>query len=92
MGDLLYAGRDPLDRFYTGEPFRLKKVNGAYQLQIKMPFISREDIDLNVLPEELIVKIGTYKRHIPLPRPVAASKSVKAKLEGDTLNITLKGV
>ena len=91
MGDLLYAGRDPLDRFYTGEPFRLKKVNGAYQLQIKMPFISREDIDLNVLPEELIVKIGTYKRHIPLPRPVAASKSVKAKLEGDTLNITLKG-
>ncbi len=88
MGNQLYTGRDPLDRFYTGEPFRLEKVNGVYRLQLKMPFITREDIDLNVLPEELIIKIGTYRRHIPLPRPVAAAKSVKAKLEGETLNIT----
>jgi len=91
LGKKLYAGRDPLDRFYTEEPFRLDKANGVYRLQMKLPFITREDVDLNVLPEELIVRIGTYKRHIPLPRPVAASKAVKAKLEGQVLNITFKG-
>lgn len=91
MGDRLYAGKDPLERFYTGEPFRLFKADGDYRLQIKLPFISREDIHLNTLPEELIVRIGTYRRHIPLPRSVAAAKSVKAKLEGETLNITFKG-
>jgi arsenite/tail-anchored protein-transporting ATPase len=92
LGDQLYAGRDPLDRFYADEPYRLSKTNGTYELRLKVPFIAREDINLNTLPEELILRIGTYKRHIPLPRPVAAAKSVKARLEGDTLNITFEGV
>ena len=92
FGNQLYAGRDPLDRFYADEPYRLSKVNGAFELRLKVPFIAREDINLNTLSEELILRIGTYKRHIPLPRPVAAAKAIKAKLEGDTLNITFEGV
>jgi arsenite/tail-anchored protein-transporting ATPase len=92
MAERLYNGKNPLDRFYTEEPFSLVKKGGSYQLQLKLPFIAREDIDLNTLPEELIIRIGTYKRHIPLPRPVAASKTVKARLEGQTLNIEFKGV
>lgn len=92
LGDQLYAGRDPLDRFYSEEPYRLSKVDGAYELRLKVPFIAREDINLNTLPEELILRIGTYKRHIPLPRQVAAAKAIKARLEGDTLNITFEGV
>ncbi len=92
LADQLYAGRDPLDRFYAEEPYRLTKVDGSYELRLKVPFIAREDIELNTLPEELIIRIGTYKRHIPLPRPVAAAKSVKAKLEGETLNIKFEGV
>lgn len=91
MAERLYAGRNPLDRFYAEEPFRLVKKGGIYQLQLKVPFIAREDILLNTLPEELIIRIGTYKRHIPLPRPVAAAKTVKARLEGETLNITFEG-
>lgn len=91
LGEKLYAGRDPLDRFYSEEPFRLDKANGVYRLQMRLPFITRDDVDLNVLSEELIVRIGTYKRHIPLPRPVAAAKKVKAKLDGQVLNITFTG-
>ena len=92
MADRLYAGRDPLDRFYTEEPYRLLKTDGVYHLRLKVPFVEKTDVDLNTLPEELILRIGTYKRHIPLPRPVAAAKTVKARLEGDTLNITFEGV
>jgi arsenite-transporting ATPase len=92
LADRLYADRDPTDRFYKDEPFRLSKVNGSYHLKLKIPFIAREDIDLTTLQEELIVRIGTYKRHVPLPRPVAAAKTVKAKLEGENLQITFEGV
>jgi arsenite-transporting ATPase len=91
LGDQLYAGRDPLDRFYTEQPYRLSKNNGVYQLRLKVPFITRQDIDLTTLPEELIIRIGTYQRHLPLPRPAAAAKSLKAKLEGETLTIQFEG-
>jgi arsenite/tail-anchored protein-transporting ATPase len=91
MAHQIYGGKNPLDRFYGEEPFHLFKKDGLYQLRLKLPFIAREDIQLNTLPEELIIRIGTYKRHIPLPRPVAAAKKVKAKLEGQTLNIFFQG-
>jgi len=91
LGDRLYAGRDPLDRFYTEQPYRLSKSNGVYLLRLKVPFITRQDIDLTTLPEELIIRIGSYQRHLPLPRPAAAAKSVKAKLEGETLTIQFEG-
>jgi arsenite/tail-anchored protein-transporting ATPase len=91
LAEQIYGGRNPLDRFFLEEPFHLFKKDGSYQLQIRVPFIVREDIQLNTLPEELIIRIGTYKRHIPLPRPVAAAKTVKAKLEGQTLNIFFQG-
>jgi arsenite-transporting ATPase len=91
LGDRLYAGRNPLDRFYTEQPYRLSKTNGVYLLRLKVPFITRQDIDLTTLPEELIIRIGSYQRHLPLPRPAAAAKSVKAKLEGETLTIQFEG-
>lgn len=91
LGDRLYSSRDPLDRFYVDEPYRLTKTDGAYQLRLKVPFITRQDIDLTTLPEELIIRIGGYQRHIPLPRPVAAAGAVKAKLEGETLTIHFEG-
>jgi arsenite-transporting ATPase len=91
LGDALYAGRDPLDRFYTDEPYRLIKTDGAYQLRLKVPFLTRQDIDLTTLPEELVIRIGTYQRHLPLPRPVAAAGPVKARLEGQTLTIHFEG-
>jgi arsenite/tail-anchored protein-transporting ATPase len=87
LAEKIYAGRNPLDRFFLEEPFHLFKKDGSYHLQIRVPFIDREDIELNTLPEELIIRIGTYRRHIPLPRPVASAKKVRAKLEGQTLNI-----
>jgi len=87
LAEKIYSDRNPLDRFFLDEPFHLFKKDGSYRLQIRVPFIDREDIELNTLPEELIIRIGTYRRHIPLPRQVASAKKVRAKLEGETLNI-----
>jgi len=66
-------------------------VDGHYHLQLRLPFASREDIDINKLPDELILRIGSYKRHIPLPRQVASLESVSAKIEASTLNIVFQG-
>ena len=41
--------------------------------------------------EELVIRIGGFKRHIMLPRQVASLNVVKAKLEGAYLNVLFKG-
>jgi arsenite-transporting ATPase len=87
LADQIYGKRNPLDRFFHGEPYSLIKTNGKYQLRVKLPFIEKKDVELNKISDELIVRIGSFKRHILLPRQVAASKSVRAKLDGDHLYV-----
>ena len=91
LAEEVYAGKNPLDHFYSGELYRLEKKDGVYQLRLKLPFVSKEDIVLNTFPEELSIRVGGYRRLIPLPRPVAGASSVRAKMEGETLLITFEG-
>lgn len=91
LSDEIYAGKDPLSRFFEGEPYNLMKEDGQYRLEIRIPFAARTDVELNKVAEELVVRVGSFKRHILLPRQVAASSSVKARLEGKDLSIIFKG-
>jgi arsenite-transporting ATPase len=87
----IYGEKNPLERFFTGEPYELSKKDGGYELKMKLPFASRENVELNKVAEELIIRVGGFKRHLLLPRQVAASDCVKARLEGPYLNIFFKG-
>ncbi len=91
LADQVYGERDPLSRFFHGEPYSLKKENGRYRLLMKLPFAGKKDIELNRVADELIVRVGSVKRHLLLPRQVAASKTVRARMEGDHLCIVFKG-
>ncbi|MBW1863803.1 MAG: ArsA family ATPase [Deltaproteobacteria bacterium] len=91
LAEQIYRGKSPLKRFFKGEPYNLVKENGEYRLMMKLPFIARGDVELTKLSDELIVRLGSFKRHMLLPRQMAASKSVTAKLEGEYLLIYFKG-
>jgi arsenite-transporting ATPase len=87
LAEQIYGDRDPLERFFDGQPYSLVKANGRYQLKIKLPFIQKKDVNLNKISDELIIRVGGFKRHILLPRQVAASKSVSARLDGADLSV-----
>jgi len=91
LADQIYADRNPLERFYKEEPYQLIKENSNYCLKMKLPFISKNDVELNKLHEELVIRIGGFKRHILLPRQVASLNSVTAKMEGEYLNVVFEG-
>ena len=87
LADQIYRDKNPLERFFDGEPYSFVKENGKYQLRVKLPFIGKGDVELNKIFDELIIRVGSFKRHVMLPRQVAASNSVKAKLEGEYLSV-----
>jgi arsenite-transporting ATPase len=91
LSDQIYEGQNPLTRFFEGEPYRLIKNSNEYQIMIKLPFIEKKDIELNKSSDELIVRLGGFKRHLLLPRQVAATRSIKAKLADNHLCIFFKG-
>jgi len=91
FADQIYGEKNPLERFFQGEPYSLIKENGEYLLRMRLPFVMKQDVELNKVSDELIVRVGSFKRHLLLPRHVAASKEVKARLEGEHLCIHFKG-
>ena len=91
LADQIYAKKNPLQRFYKEEPYKLSKVNGSYRLKLKLPFIMKKNVELNKVVDELIVRIGGFKRHIMLPRQVASLEPVKAKLKNQYLHIYFEG-
>jgi len=91
LAEEVYQNRNPLDRFFDGQPYDLTKEDGTYCLKIKLPFAGKENIELNKVSDELIVRIGAFKKHVLLPRQVAASKSVTARMEEEHLFVCFKG-
>lgn len=92
LAQQLYGKKNPLKRFYKDEPYQLIKENGNYHLKIKLPFLLKKDVKLNKFFDELIIRIGGFKRNILLPRQVASKEQVNAKLDGQVLDICFEGV
>ena len=91
LADRIYGSGNPLERLFEGQPYRLIKEDGEYRLIIQLPFIGKGDVEINKVSDELIVRLGSFKRHVMLPRQVAASTRVRARTEGRDLWITFKG-
>jgi arsenite-transporting ATPase len=91
LAEEIYGNRDPLGFFFEGKPYALSKQNGHYLLRLKLPFVMKEDIHLNRISDELMIRVGSFKSRVMLPRKVAAAESIKARLDGEHLKITFEG-
>jgi arsenite-transporting ATPase len=85
LGEELFRNSDPCDFYYKEAPYSFVSNNGACKVEIKMPGVKKEYIDLLKKRDELIVKVAGLKRHIMLPKMFAMKQHTKAKFEGDTL-------
>lgn len=64
-----------------------KKTDNGYKLEVHIPFADKKDFDLLEADGELILKIGNFKRNIPMPTVIRKYSVNKAKLDNDILNI-----
>ena len=88
LGDILYTDIDPADRFSERNPYQFNKVDDGYQLIMQLPFLTKQEVNLNKQADELIITIGGFKRHVALPRSLSSTNATGAKLIGQQLVIT----
>jgi arsenite/tail-anchored protein-transporting ATPase len=85
----LYHGRDPAQCFFDEAPYRFRKVDGNYQLHLRLPFVSGKDVNLHQKSGELVIRVGSIKRHVSLPTRLARYEPVSARLKDGELVVVL---
>jgi arsenite-transporting ATPase len=87
----LYAeGEDPAAVGRTEAPFTFAKRDGVYEVRLRLPFAARGEVGLFKKGDELVVEVGTLRRHIGLPTSMAALLPVRARLENRILTVEMK--
>jgi arsenite-transporting ATPase len=91
FGESLYNGQDPTQIFFKQKPYQFLKKDEQNFIKLHLPFITKKEIDLIKIGDELIIKIGNFKKNIVLPRAYAVLEPRKARLEEDYLLIEFGG-
>ncbi len=90
MGTEVYGERDVTAVLYHDDPIRVRKRvggDGGYVLSMRLPFVSRDDMDIHRRGEELYVRVGSYKRNLILPQTLKRLVVREANFAGDHLEI-----
>lgn len=87
MGREVYGERPVTDVLFRDEPIRVRRRAGAYVLSLRLPFVSREDMDVYRRGDELFVRVGSYKRNLILPATLQRLDIRGANFVGDHLEI-----
>ncbi|HEV2306861.1 MAG TPA: ArsA family ATPase, partial [Candidatus Acidoferrales bacterium] len=91
LAELLYPGEeDPSAVTRTEKPYTFGKANGAYEIRVLLPFAAKGDVGLFKKGDELVVEVGTLRRHIGLPRSMAMLSPGRARLENHILTVEMK--
>jgi len=88
MAQAIYGDQDPTKVFYSEKPQVIEKSKEGYALRLRLPFVSKESLNMTRSGDELAISIGNFRRNVILPRVLAALEVKKAKFEGDHLVLT----
>jgi arsenite/tail-anchored protein-transporting ATPase len=90
-GELLFGNEDPSQIYYRGKAIRFATEENSLRMTVKVPFTEKDDFDLERHGDQLTIKVkhpvGYIVNIIPLPTAALTMKLVKAKLNGDELNV-----
>ena len=81
------AHRDPAAIFTDSRPIRLRKRAGRTRLEVDLPGVSKEEIDVSTRGTDLIVRVRHTSRWIALPASVAGRPIVKVRLRDAVLAV-----
>ncbi|HHP7243469.1 MAG TPA: TRC40/GET3/ArsA family transport-energizing ATPase [Elainellaceae cyanobacterium] len=90
LKETLYADEDPTQVYYKETTMRVTQEQDEYSLEVYLPGIPKDKIDLSKSGDELNIRIGNHRRNLVLPQALAALQPAGAKIEDDYLKIRFK--
>ncbi len=91
LANALYGpGEDPSAVLCTDRPYSFVKHDRGYAIRLLLPFATKGEIELFKKGDELVVQIGSMRRHIGLPTSMAALNPAGAHLENKVLTIQMR--
>jgi arsenite-transporting ATPase len=81
---------DPAAVTRTERPYSFRKYNGVYEVRLQAPFAVKGEVGLFKKGEELVIEVGTVRRHIGLPSSMAGLSPARARLDGGMLVVELQ--
>lgn len=91
MANVTFAHADPTTVFYRGKPQQVVKEGADYLMLLPLPLLDKSEVGLHRgLHDELIVRIGNWKRHISLPQSLMGREIAGARYRENQLEIRFK--
>jgi arsenite-transporting ATPase len=87
IGELAFAEKDASLVLYKGKIQEIRKDGSNYYLDLELPFVQKEQLQLSEKGDELTVQAGPYKRKVILPRTLQGRCIVGARFTGQKLSI-----
>ncbi|HEX4867778.1 MAG TPA: TRC40/GET3/ArsA family transport-energizing ATPase [Acidimicrobiales bacterium] len=91
FGQELYGDLDAASRLHDGEPLRITRRGDRTTMSIELPFADREDLELGRRGDELLVRVGPYRRAITLPDSLRNRAVTGASLKQGRLKVVFEG-
>jgi arsenite/tail-anchored protein-transporting ATPase len=89
---LYTPSEDPAAVTRAETPYRFEKVNGHYEIRIRLPFATKGEVGLFKKGDELVVQVGTLRRHVGLPASMTGLSPARARLENQILTVEMREV
>lgn len=93
LKETLYGkDEDPSQVYYKETTVRVVQHQNEYSLELYLPGIPKDQIQLSKSADELNITIGNHRRNLVLPQALAALQPSGAKMEDDYLKIRFSEV
>jgi len=87
LGIDLFGDADPAARFAEGRPIRLRRGAGRTRMEILLPGISKEEIEVWAKGADLYLRVRDGRRSISLPESVVGKSIERVRLREGVLEI-----
>ncbi|MBV8387095.1 MAG: ArsA family ATPase [Acidimicrobiia bacterium] len=87
FGEILYGDLDAAAVLHEGAPLTVERRGDDFVLSLELPFADSDDLELGRVEDELLVRVGPYRRGIVLPDSLKRRTVSGAKMVGDRLEV-----
>jgi arsenite-transporting ATPase len=84
----VYGTSSPAEVLHTGPLLTVTKEGDHYVLELELPFAEHDDLELGRNGDELLVRVGPYRRAILLPATLRRRAVDAARLRDGMLRVT----